>query len=121
MTLLECPYCKKKANSFWSLGNSAYFFSTDKKCLQCNGRVKFKMASISITFLLTLISLIIVFGLAFFLYGEIKGTGIFIALLVIVYGLFLTLLSLCAKYFKFRLYLPKDDVKSHVEGNGAAS
>lgn len=115
MTLLECPYCNRKASSFWSLGNSAFFFSTDKKCPHCDGRIKFNVTSLFITFLLPIVSLLIVFGLTFLLYREIKGIGVLIPLLVVVYGLFLILLSLSARYFKLRLYLPKDDVKNHMD------
>lgn len=115
MTLLECPYCKRKASSFWSLGSSAYFFSTDKKCLHCDGRIKFNVASLFITFLLSIVSLVTVLGLTFLLYREIKGIGVLIPLLIVVYGLFLVLISLAARYFKLRLYLPKDDVKSHMD------
>ena len=115
MILLECPYCKRKANSFWSLGNSVFFFSTDKKCSHCDGRIKFNIASLFITFLLPIVSLLIVFGLTFLLYREIKGIVVLVPLLVVVYGLFLILLSLSARYFKLRLYLPKDDVKNHID------
>jgi hypothetical protein len=115
MTLFECPYCQRKAGSFWSFGNSAYFFSTKKKCPHCTGRIMFNATSLFITFLLEVVSFILVFGLTFLLYREIKGVGVLIPILAVVFGLFFSLLSICVRYFKLRLYLPKDDVKNHMD------
>lgn len=114
MKYCECPYCKRAVASFWSLGNTAYVFNTQKKCPHCMGRIKMNLRSYLLTIPIGGFSFIIVFAISYFILKDIS-TVVFFLLFAFVYSVFFIQIIVYSYYFCFRLFLPKDDVGEHMK------
>ena len=111
----ECPYCKKISVSYWSLGNAAFLFKTDKKCPHCFGRIKINLKSYFLTLLLAFVWLILFLVVGYFFKNAIDNVGIILLLFILLHILIYSQVALLSKYWNFRMLLPKDDVNEHVK------
>ena len=119
MYYYECPYCKRTAASYWSLGNPAFLLNTDKKCPHCFGRLRIRIDSYLLMYPVAVISLIIFLvggsiGSYFILNKMNLNLGIIVLLFICSQVFTNFLISLFSKYWNLRLLLPKDNVAEHI-------
>ena len=116
MSYIECPYCKRKATSYLNLGNGLFILSGNKECPHCLGRIKINLSTYFLTFIFGIpLLLATLYVLSFFLDTHINYFLIAIVFVILGNFGFYLLIVLLAKFFQFRLFLPKDDVKEHMD------
>lgn len=115
MKFLECPYCQKKATSFFNLGNSFFLFSKIKKCEKCKKNIGLNLNSFFEYIALgSLIGFIYALGLLFLL-GWIWGAftdNINVVVFSMLWFVFVVPMSyffpyLLGEYFHKRLFEKK--------------
>ena len=120
MGFIDCPYCKKEATSYFNLGNTFYFFRTDKKCEFCKKPIKFDAKALFVFYLVIAPLTLLVSG-SIFIFFQVIATNyldnitrqiifIIIIVLLLVIAIIMNLLAIkmANKLFRIRMFSPKN-------------
>ncbi len=111
----ECPYCNRISASYWSLGNAAFLFNTDKKCPHCFGRIRIDLKSYLIVFLTALVWLILFLIVGYIFKDKINNVGIYLLFFILLHVIIDFQVALFSRYWNLKMFLPKDDVTEHMK------
>jgi len=119
MAFMACPYCQKEATSYINLGNTYYFFKSNKICDFCKKPIEFNIKSLFIFYLVILpmimIAMIILFIFIKYLAEEFFSDIVNVIFYAIALPLILLLsvlmnvaaLKIANKVFKIRIFSKK--------------